>query len=60
MSQALLDQELTERIASLRVRASHAVDGIRSGMHKSPHRGASVIFAAATSFSRARDTASGT
>jgi uncharacterized protein (DUF58 family) len=41
----LLDQELTERIASLRVRASHAVDGIRSGMHKSPHRGASVIFA---------------
>jgi uncharacterized protein (DUF58 family) len=42
---SLLDQELTERIASLRVRASHAVDGIRSGMHKSPHRGASVIFA---------------
>lgn len=41
----LLDQELTERIASLRVRASRAVDGIRSGMHKSPHRGASVIFA---------------
>jgi uncharacterized protein (DUF58 family) len=41
----LLDQELTERIASLRVRASHAVDGIRSGIHKSPHRGASVIFA---------------
>ena len=41
----LLDQALTERIASLRVRASRAVDGIRSGMHKSPHRGASVIFA---------------
>jgi uncharacterized protein (DUF58 family) len=41
----LLDQELAERVASLRVRASHAVDGIRSGMHKSPHRGASVIFA---------------
>jgi uncharacterized protein (DUF58 family) len=41
----LLDQELTERIASLRVRASHAVEGIRSGLHKSPHRGASVIFA---------------
>jgi uncharacterized protein (DUF58 family) len=41
----LLDQELAERIASLRVRASHAVDGIRSGIHKSPHRGASVIFA---------------
>ncbi|MEY4582897.1 MAG: hypothetical protein RL701_7600 [Pseudomonadota bacterium] len=41
----LLHQELTERIASLRVRASRAVDGIRSGMHKSPHRGASVIFA---------------
>jgi uncharacterized protein (DUF58 family) len=44
-AEALLNQELTERIASLRVRASHAVDGIRSGMHKSPHRGASVIFA---------------
>jgi uncharacterized protein (DUF58 family) len=41
----LLDQDLAERVASLRVRASHAVDGIRSGMHKSPHRGASVIFA---------------
>ena len=41
----LLDQELAERVASLRVRASHAVDGIRSGIHKSPHRGASVIFA---------------
>jgi uncharacterized protein (DUF58 family) len=45
VSKPLLDQELTERIASLRVRASHAVEGIRSGMHKSPHRGASVIFA---------------
>jgi uncharacterized protein (DUF58 family) len=42
---SLLDQELAERVASLRVRASHAVDGIRSGIHKSPHRGASVIFA---------------
>jgi len=41
----LLDQELTAHIASLRVRASRAVDGVRSGMHKSPHRGASVIFA---------------
>ena len=41
----LLDQDLAERVASLRVRASHAVDGIRSGIHKSPHRGASVIFA---------------
>jgi uncharacterized protein (DUF58 family) len=41
----LLDQELAERIATLRVRASHAVDGIHSGIHKSPHRGASVIFA---------------
>jgi len=45
MSTQLLDQELTDHIASLRVRASRAVDGIRSGMHKSPHRGASVIFA---------------
>ena len=41
----LLDQALVERISGLRVRARRAVDGIRSGIHKSPHRGASMIFA---------------
>jgi uncharacterized protein (DUF58 family) len=41
----LLDQELVQRIAGLRVRARGAVEGLRSGIHRSPHRGASVIFA---------------
>ncbi len=41
----LIDQELAERVASLHVRAVRAVDGIRSGIHKSPHRGASMVFA---------------
>jgi uncharacterized protein (DUF58 family) len=42
---ALLDQRIATRIAGLRVRARRAVDGMRSGIHKSPHRGASMIFA---------------
>lgn len=41
----LLDQDLAERVASLHVRATRAVDGIRSGIHRSPHRGASMVFA---------------
>ncbi|HEX7478287.1 MAG TPA: DUF58 domain-containing protein [Polyangiales bacterium] len=41
----LLDQALVERISNLRVRARRAVDGVRSGIHRSPHRGASMIFA---------------
>jgi uncharacterized protein (DUF58 family) len=41
----ILDQELVQRIAGLRVRARGAVEGLRSGIHRSPHRGASVIFA---------------
>jgi uncharacterized protein (DUF58 family) len=41
----LLDQELAERVSRLHVRAQRAVDGIRSGIHKSPHRGASMVFA---------------
>ena len=40
-----LDPELVTRIATLRLRAQRAVEGLRSGIHKSPHRGASVIFA---------------
>lgn len=41
----LLNQELAERVASLHIRAVRAVDGIRSGIHRSPHRGASMVFA---------------
>jgi uncharacterized protein (DUF58 family) len=41
----MLDQEVVQRIANLRVRARRAVEGLRSGIHRSPHRGASVIFA---------------
>lgn len=40
-----LDQDLVERVAPLQVRARRAVEGLRSGIHNSPHRGASVIFA---------------
>jgi uncharacterized protein (DUF58 family) len=42
---AVLDQEIVQRIATLRLRARRAVEGVRSGIHRSPHRGASVIFA---------------
>ena len=42
---AVLDQEVVQRIAHLRLRARRAVEGLRSGIHRSPHRGASVIFA---------------
>jgi uncharacterized protein (DUF58 family) len=42
---SVLSQEVVQRIANLRVRARHAVEGLRSGIHRSPHRGASVIFA---------------
>lgn len=41
----VLDQEIVQRIANLKVRARRAVEGLRSGIHRSPHRGASVIFA---------------
>jgi uncharacterized protein (DUF58 family) len=41
----LLDQDLAERVSRLHVRAQRAVDGIRSGIHRSPHRGASMVFA---------------
>lgn len=42
---SLLDAELAKRVASLRFNARRAVEGLRSGIHRSPHRGASVIFA---------------
>src|SRR5215510_13139407 len=42
---AILEQDVVQRIAHLRLRARRAVEGLRSGIHRSPHRGASVIFA---------------
>ena len=41
----LLDENIARRVSSLRVHARRAVEGLRSGIHRSPHRGASVIFA---------------
>jgi len=43
--QTLLDESIARRVSSLRVHARRAVEGLRSGIHRSPHRGASVIFA---------------
>ncbi|MEC7519743.1 MAG: DUF58 domain-containing protein [Myxococcota bacterium] len=39
-----LDPEVAKRVANLSVTARRAVDGLLSGIHKSPHRGASVVF----------------
>lgn len=44
-SRELLDENIARRVSSLRVHARRAVEGLRSGIHRSPHRGASVIFA---------------
>lgn len=41
---APLDPELARRVTALTVRARKAVEGTLTGMHKSPHRGASVVF----------------
>jgi uncharacterized protein (DUF58 family) len=43
--QAVLDETVAQRVAGLRIQARRAVEGLRSGIHRSPHRGASVIFA---------------
>jgi uncharacterized protein (DUF58 family) len=43
--ESVLNQDVVQRIANLRIRARRAVEGLRSGIHRSPHRGASVIFA---------------
>jgi uncharacterized protein (DUF58 family) len=42
---SLLAPEVVQRVANLRIKAHRAVEGLRSGIHRSPHRGASVIFA---------------
>ncbi len=39
-----LDPETAQRVASLALRVDRAVEGILTGMHRSPHRGASVVF----------------
>ncbi len=43
-SYATLDAETARRVAGLKVRATKAVQGLLGGMHRSPHRGASVVF----------------
>ncbi len=42
---ALLDPEAMSRIANLKLRAHSVVEGVLSGLHKSPHHGQSVEFA---------------
>lgn len=39
-----LDPEVARRAAALSYRARSAVEGLLSGMHRSPHRGPSVVF----------------
>lgn len=39
-----LDPETAKRVANLGFSARKAVDGLLSGVHRSPHRGASVVF----------------
>lgn len=41
----LADPQTLARISSLEIRARAVVEGVISGMHKSPHRGSSVEFA---------------
>ena len=40
----VLDADVARRVRNLSLQARRAVDGILTGMHKSPHRGASVVF----------------
>lgn len=44
MSASPLDPETAQRVASLSFRVDKAVEGLLSGIHRSPHRGASVVF----------------
>src|SRR3979490_325146 len=41
----LLNAETLSRLAGVRLRARAGVDGVLSGLHKSPHQGQSVEFA---------------
>lgn len=44
MTSQFPDPELLARIAHLRLHAMRTVDGMLSGLHRSPHRGASMTF----------------
>lgn len=44
MTSALPEPELLARIAHLRLHAMRTVDGMLAGLHRSPHRGASMTF----------------
>ncbi|MFW6051338.1 MAG: DUF58 domain-containing protein [Myxococcota bacterium] len=44
MTRRHLDPDLARRVAALSLRADKVVDGLLTGVHKSPHRGASVVF----------------
>ncbi len=39
-----LDPEVARRVSTLLLAARRAAEGLASGLHKSPHRGASVVF----------------
>src|SRR5688500_11150522 len=39
-----LDPDVARRVANLTLSARKAVEGLLSGVHRSPHRGASVVF----------------
>ncbi len=45
LTRQLADPQTLARIARLELRARAVVEGVISGMHKSPHRGSSVEFA---------------
>lgn len=45
MTRPTLDPVLAQRVAALNLRARKVVEGLLTGIHKSPHRGASVVFA---------------
>lgn len=45
MSARLPDPELIAKVGNLKVRARQVVDGILTGLHKSPHHGSSIEFA---------------
>src|SRR5436190_17821216 len=42
---AVLDAHMLSRLAGVKVRARAVVEGVLSGLHKSPHQGQSVEFA---------------
>ena len=45
MARQIIDRALLARLAGLNLRAGQVVEGVLTGMHKSPHHGASVEFA---------------